>query len=96
MVLVQSEESWEIKLLGIKLMTMIITKFATIIDSRAEDDSLLIQQYEAQISSCIKIIFNNTISIKSVYKGIKLLYMYLAVPISTDAQYMKVCNQVHR
>ena len=89
MVLVQSEESWEIKLLGIKLMTMIITKFATIIDSRAEDDSLLIQQYEAQISSCIKIIFNNTISIKSVYKGIKLLYMYLAVPISTDAQYIK-------
>ena len=89
MVLVQSEESWEIRILGIKLMTMLVSKFGTTIDERAEDDSLLIQQYEAQISSCIKIIFNNTISIKSVYKGLKLLYMYIAVPISTDPTYIK-------
>ena len=95
MVLVTCEESWEIKILGIELLDEIIQKFSNIIDPRTEDNSLLIQQYEVQIQSCIRIIFTNNISIKSVYKGLKLIYMFITIPISTDSIYIKkVSNMV--
>ena len=94
MVLVTCEESWEIKILGIELLDEIIQKFSNIIDPRTEDNSLLIQQYEVQIQSCIRIIFTNNISIKSVYKGLKLIYMFITIPISTDSVYIKKVNNM--
>ena len=94
MVLVSCEESWYIKILGIELLDEIIQKFATVIDTRTDENNLLIQQYEVQISSCIKIIFNNNISIHSVYKGLKLIYMFITMPISTDTNYIRKVNNM--
>ena len=59
MIIIQCEESWEIKYLGIKLLYKLIKIFSNVKDSRSDDDSLLIQQYEVQIQSCIRIIFTN-------------------------------------
>ena len=46
MILFQSEDSWEIKYLGINLLYKLIKLFSNIKDSRTDDDSLLIQQYD--------------------------------------------------
>ena len=54
-----------------------------------EDNSLLLQQYEAQINSCIKTLFNYALSMKSVFNGIKILYYVLSIPITNDYAYIK-------
>jgi hypothetical protein len=92
MVLISCEECWEIKYKGVELLYQVIRKFANIKDTRLDDNSLLIQQYEAQISSCLKIIFTNTFNINSVFKGMKLLYQYISIPITTDSKYLKKAN----
>ena len=97
LILVQSEDSWEIKYLGIKLLYQLIKIFSSIKDSRTDDDSLLIQQYEVQISSCIKNIFNSKskipTSFKSIKKGINLIYLFLTISISNDIEYIKKYNE---
>jgi hypothetical protein len=92
MVLISCEECWEIKYKGVELLYQVIRKFANIKDTRVDDNSLLIQQYEAQINSCLKIIFTNTFNILSVFKGMKLLYQYITIPITTDNNYLKKTN----
>jgi hypothetical protein len=89
MVLISCEECWEIKYKGVELLYQVIRKFANIKDTRLDDNSLLIQQYEAQINSCLKIIFTNTFNILSLFKGMKLLYQYITIPITTDNNYLK-------
>lgn len=89
MVLILSEECWDIKVNGVNLLLEIIKRFSKIKDDRVDDNSLLIQQYEAQISSCIKMIFGNNFSIESLFKGLDLLYCYICIPITTDYSYVK-------
>jgi len=89
MVLILSEECWDIKVNGVNLLIEIIKRFSKIKDDRVDDNSLLIQQYEAQISSCIKMIFGNNFSIESLFKGMDLLYSYVCIPITTDYSYVK-------
>lgn len=89
MLLISCEECWDIKIKGVELLLAIIEKFSKIKDNRTDDDSLLIQQYEAQISSCIKNIFTNTYNIRALFKGIKLLYLFISVPITTDFNFIK-------
>jgi len=89
MVLILSEECWDIKVNGVNLLIEIIKRFSRIKDDRVDDNSLLIQQYEAQISSCIKMIFGNNFSIESLFKGMNLLYCYICIPITTDYSYVK-------
>jgi hypothetical protein len=97
LILVQSEDSWEIKYLGVKLLYQLIKIFSSIKDNRSDDDSLLIQQYEVQISSCIKNIFNSKskipTSFKSIKKGINLIYLFLTISISNDIEYIKKYNE---
>ncbi len=64
-------------------------KFATIKDYRIDDGSLLLQQYEAQINSCLKIIFANAFSLNCLFKGLKILYQFISIPITTDTQYIR-------
>ena len=54
-----------------------------------EDNSLLLQQYEAQINSCIKTLFTYTNSIKSTFSSIKLFYYVLSIPITNDNTLIK-------
>ena len=93
MILIQCEESWEIKYLGIKLLDKLIIKFSNIKDIRADDDSLLIQQYEVQISSCIKNIFisksKSPVTFKAISKGFNLIYLFLTISISNDIEFIK-------
>lgn len=89
MVLILSEECWDVKVNGVNLLIEIIKRFSKIKDDRVDDNSLLIQQYEAQISSCIKMIFGNNFSIESLFKGMDLLYCYVCIPITTDYSYVK-------
>ena len=97
MILVQCEESWEIKYLGIKLLYKLIKIFSNVKDSRSDDDSLLIQQYEVQISSCIKNIFNSKskspTNFKSIIKGFNLIYLFLTISISNDIEYISKFNE---
>ena len=97
MILVQCEDSWEIKYLGIKLLYKLIKIFSNIKDSRNDDESLLIQQYEVQISSCIKNIFNSKSKIpanfRSIKKGINLIYLFLSISISNDIEYIQKFNE---
>ena len=97
MIIVQCEESWEIKYLGINLLYKLIKLFSNIKDSRTDDDSLLIQQYEVQISSCIKNIFNSKSkspsNFKSIIKGINLIYLFLTISISNDIEYIQKFNE---
>ena len=97
MILVQSEESYQIKYLGVKLLYKLIKLFSNIKDSRSDDDSLLIQQYEVQISSCIKNIFNskskNPVNFKIILKGFNLIYLFLTISISNDLEYIKKYNE---
>jgi len=92
MILISCEECWQIRSKGVELLKEIITKFAKLKDNRTDDDSLLIQQYEAQISSCLKTIFNNSYSIFSLFRGLKMLYLHLTIPITTDNSYVKKVN----
>ena len=97
MIIVQCEESWEIKYLGIKLLYKLIKIFSNVKDSRTDDDSLLIQQYEVQISSCIKNIFSSKSkspsNFKSIIKGINLIYLFLTISISNDIEYIQKFNE---
>ena len=97
MILIQCEESWEIKYLGIKLLHKLLIKFSNIKDSRSDDDSLLIQQYEVQISSCIKNIFisksKSPVTFKSISKGFNLIYLFLTISISNDTEFIKKFNE---
>ena len=95
MILLQCEESWEIKYLGIKLLEKLIVYFHSVKDIRGDDDSLLIQQYEVQISSCIKNIFNSksTPNVKSLSKGFNLIYLFMTVSISNEIEYIKKFNE---
>ena len=97
MILIQCEESWEIKYLGIKLLHKLIIKFSNIKDIRGDDDSLLIQQYEVQISSCIKNIFisksKSPVTFKSILKGFNLIYLFLTISISNDIEFIKKFNE---
>ena len=97
MLLLQSEDSWEIKYLGIKLLYKLIKIFSKIKDSRSDDESLLIQQYEVQISSCIKSILNSKSKIppnfKSIKKGLNLIYLFLTISISNDTEYISKYNE---
>ena len=76
MLLLQSEDSWEIKYLGIKLLYKLIKIFSKIKDSRSDDESLLIQQYEVQISSCIKSILNSKSKIPPNFMSFKSVYLF--------------------
>ena len=93
MILIQCEESWEIKYLGIKLLHKLVIKYSNIKDFRSDDNSLLIQQYEVQISSCIKNIFvsksKSPVTFKSISKGFNLIYLFLTVSISSDVEFIK-------
>ena len=97
MILFQSEDSWEIKYLGINLLYKLIKLFSNIKDSRTDDDSLLIQQYEVQIFSCIKNIFNSKSKVppnfKSIKKGFNLIYLFLTISISNDIEYIQKFNE---
>ena len=97
LILVQCEESWEIKYLGIKLLYKLIKIFSNIKDSRSDDDSLLIQQYEVQISSCIKNIFisksKSPTNFKSISKGYNLIYLFLTISISNDIEFITKFNE---
>ena len=97
MIIIQCEESWEIKYLGIKLLYKLIKIFSNIKDTRTDDDSLLIQQYEVQIFSCIKNIFNSKSkspsNFKSIIKGINLIYLFLSISISNDIEYIQKFNE---
>ena len=97
MILIQCEESWVIKYLGIKLLHKLLIKFSNIKDSRSDDDSLLIQQYEVQISSCIKNIFisksKSPVTFKSISKGFNLIYLFLTISISNDTEFIKKFNE---
>ena len=48
------------------------------------DNSLLLQQFEAQINSSIKTLFNYPHSMKSVFCSIKIFYYVLSIPITND------------
>ena len=97
MILFQSEDSWEIKYLGINLLYKLIKLFSNIKDSRTDDDSLLIQQYEVQLFSCIKNIFNSKSKVppnfKSIKKGFNLIYLFLTISISNDIEYIQKFNE---
>ena len=75
----------------------LIKIFSNVKDSRSDDDSLLIQQYEVQISSCIKNIFNSKskspTNFKSIIKGFNLIYLFLTISISNDIEYISKFNE---
>jgi len=54
-----------------------------------EDNSLLLQQYEAQINSCVKTLYNYPHSIIANFKAIKIYYYVLSIPITNDHTYIK-------
>ena len=58
-ILIQCEESWEIKYLGIKFLHKLIIKYSDIKDIKSDNITLLIKQYGIQISNCFKNIFSS-------------------------------------
>lgn len=79
-----SNEYFEIKQLGLDLLIQVIDTFKSFEDKRLDEKKLLIQEFEAQILSCIKAIFKTRHSILAPFFGLKILYKFLTIPICSD------------
>lgn len=83
-----SEEFFEIKQLGLELLIKVIDTFKKYPDTRVDYFLLLIQQWEAGISPSFKTVFNTNLSIKGAFLGLKILYKYITIPITSEIGFL--------